>query len=233
MTLGFASNQRDKAKSDELKKRLIESIRTEKKQFLQIADDFYAQNERSQESYIEFCQGVIAAVDHVLSAGNWDDSLFLHNTVKPLKEIRQQAIELLEQMSVATNVQVDIPDASVAADEVKLYIALFQNNGLDLRQWEMQLRSIGNYLQGRPVYDNEADVQKALRLKQSQGSEAYIVVVVAKSAVHNDPFAPARSDRYGNTLVQLKPGKVTANNIREFVHQGQHYNWCQGKLKQR
>ena len=233
MALSFSAHERQQAKGDLLKKRLVDVLSSERTEFLKVADEFYAQEERTAQSYITFCEAVIAAVDQVIDAGDWDDSLFLRNTIKPLKAIRKEALQLLDELNgKAVNDHV-ITEVSVAPDQVKLYILLFQNNGYDIKQWEMQLRSIDTYLQGRPVYEQEADVEKVVRQKKSQGNDGYIVVVAPRLAVHSDPFAMPRTDRYGNTLLTLKPGKIGVQHIIEFVHQDQRYRFVDGKLLSR
>jgi len=94
------------------------------------------------------------------------------------------------------------------------------------------LRSIKSYLLGRPVYQNEIDVQKVIRAKLAKTSEAYIVVAIDKTSIRNEPHLPPRMDRYKNTLLTLKEGSVTADNIIEFVHMGKRYCFKNGRLVQ-
>ena len=43
-------------------------------------------------------EDMIAAFDRVIAAGDWDSSLFLRNTVKPLEDMREEARQLREQL---------------------------------------------------------------------------------------------------------------------------------------
>lgn len=229
MTLGFTTNVRNNLKNDELKRRLFECANVEHGNFLKIAETFYHQERHNDNDYIEFCKTVIATVDRVLAIGNWEDSLFLRNTVKPLKQIREQAHSILEQVTgKAEPPHCELPKFS--DDKTLLYISLFQNDGLNLHRWELQLRSIESYLIGRPVYAKEEDVQKEIRMKITQTSEAYVIVGVDKAAIQKEPYQSPRIDRNGNPLVALAVGAVTSEKILEFVHQGKRYRFIDGKL---
>jgi len=233
MSPKFSIDEKQQKQGDALKQRFIDCVQKEKLEFLKNADDFYDRSDRSRDSYIKFANDIINAVDHVLTTDNWEESLFLRNTIKPLKQVREEAAQLLQQLTGGDTEMADIADVPLKEDEMKLYITIFQSGGHNLKSWELQLRSIGAYLHGRPVYSKEEDAQKVLRLKVSSSTDAYIVVVVPKTAIYNDPFAPPRSDRHGNTLVALKSGIVKPEHIIEFVHQGQRYKWRDGKLIQR
>ena len=230
MALNFTTDARAQFKNDDLKRRLLECVNNEKSNFLNLAEDFYGQQQRSEESYLQFCKAVIATIDNVLTAGDWEDSLFLRNTVKPLKKIREEALELLQQISGDTSNVKNSEIPTLSEDTVALYISIFQNNGHNLPQWELQLQSITSHLLGRPVYQNEEDMQKAIRLKLAQTSEAYIVVAVKRSAIQSELYQPQRLDRNGNPLVTLTDSAVSPENILEFVHQGKRYHFLKGRL---
>lgn len=230
MSLNFSATARNKIQGDDLKRLLIDCAKNEKVNFVKIADAFYKQNYRNKSHYIEFCKEVIKAIDKVLSAGDWNDSLFLRNTVKPLRELREEAALILAQATRAVDQHPDQVTQQVAEDSVQVFISMFQSDGHNLQKWAMQLRSITKYLIGRPVYANEADVQKVIRMKLQQASEAYIVVAIKKAAIRQDPFEPERFDRYGNKLLMLTPGAVEVSNILRFVHYGKVYRFIDGHL---
>lgn len=238
MSLGFSKSGISSAKNDELKRHLLACVDAEKVDLSQVAEKFYAQHttDTSEQKALDiseqktFCQAVIDSVDRVLEAGDWDSSLFLRNTAKPLKKLREQAEQLLKQIDHTQAPEAAYRQKALADDDVRLYISLFQANGGDLKQWALQLRSIRSHLLGRPVYENEEDVQKIVRQKTNRLSEAYVAVVVKKTAVLSEPFRAPRLDRNGNTLVTLKDGAVSVDNIVEFVHGGKQYQFVRGAL---
>ncbi len=229
MSLGFTADARTKLKNDEIKHQLLDLVTSEKNEFSKIADTFYNKEHHNDADYIEFCQAVIKAIDTILDGGDWNDSLFLRNTVKPLQKMREQAQQLLEQANNRhTSEQVTAP--TLEAGKVAVFISLFQNDGHNLRKWEMQLRSIKGYLLGRPVYQNEADVQKVIRAKLAPVNEAYITVALDQGAIRNPAHQLPRVDRYGNQLLTLAEGAVTPDKILEFVHAGKRYCFSEGQL---
>ncbi len=162
MALGFSVDTRVNVKSDALKHQLLECVNNEKADFSEVAKVFYQKEHRTKEDYLAFSEEIVAAIDHVLQAGDWEDSLFLRNTVKPLKKIREATLQLQQQVNASSGEQKmslrDLDD-----DELLIYISIFQSEGHNIRKWELQLSSFQSHLLGRTVYENEEDVQKVIR----------------------------------------------------------------------
>lgn len=214
---------------DALKQQLIDCIKQEKMDFMKIVKQFYSQGHRTREEYLELTDAIIDAMDHVLKANDWDDSLFLRNALKPLKEIRKEAV-VLRKEATATVADKQIELRDLAEDELLIYISIFQSEGHDLRKWELQLSSLRSHLLGRPVYEKEEDVVKVIRQKLVQTSEAFVIVAIKKNDVQNFSYQAERVDRYGNPLLTLKDTAVKSENIFELVHQGKRYFLVNGKL---
>lgn len=229
MGLGFSTDARANIHSDALKKQLLECINNEKENFLEIAKIFDQKEQRTKEDYLGLSQQVIKAIDQVLQAGDWEDSLFLRNTVKPLKKIRDAALELQEQAR-ATSGEKKLTLRDLENDETLVYISIFQSEGHNIRKWELQLSSLRSHLLGRPVYEKEEDVQKVIRQKLIQISEAYVVVAIKQSDFQDFSYQEKRVDRSGNTLLTLKEKAVKPENIFKFIHQGKQYYFVKGKL---
>ena len=229
MTLNFSHAARTDIKNEALKRRLVDCVHAEKDKFITVAENFYRITRRSEQNYLELCDAIIAAVDQVMKEGPWEDSLFLRNTIKPLQSIREQALELQANLKKESSGHTAVGPA-IKEECVKLYVSLYQANGHDMKQWAGQLSSLSSYMVGRPVYQDEDSMIKTLRLKQSQTSEAYVVVAVDKSKIISRDFSRPRKDRLGNLLVNLIPGSVDSENIIEFVHQDKHYYFYNNQL---
>jgi intracellular multiplication protein IcmQ len=229
MSFRLSVNTKENVQSEELKRRLLDCVTSEKVNLTQLFEEFNSQSYPDDASYMQLCKVTLETIDKVLKSGNWEDSLFLHNIVKPLKKVREEILQLLQRLEGNDPLSsVEVPQLS--ADSVKLYISIFQNDGHNMRKWELQLRSIASHLMGRPVYQNEDDVKSAIRLRFVQSSEAYIVVGVKKALIQSNSHLPARQDRNGSILVALKPNAVTPENILEFVHMNKHYYFVKSKL---
>ncbi len=232
MNASFDTQSRTHIKDEALRQHLLESVNQEKTQLTEMAEAYYEQAPHNDETYLNYCKKIIAMIDNILAAGNWEDSLFLRNTVKPLKQIREQAIALQQQIlgqhDTATH-----EHKKPGPNKKFVYISLYQSDGHNLKQWELQLKSIAQHMVARPAYQHEADVQKSIHQKIEQASEAYAVVVVDNSALNASRFQPPRHDRNGHLLLTLPSGSVSVENIIEFVHQGQHYHFVKGQLAQK
>lgn len=209
-----------------LKQSLLDALRDEKVNFMTIAEEFYHQPQRNDESYIALCREILKSLNQVLDAGNWDESLFLRNSVKPLKQLRERVLHILKTV---TGEEADAKDALPAGTQF-VYVSLFQSKGHDLRQWEMQLRSLHRYMSGRPAYAREEDIESLIRSKISPEGDAYVILAVPLDAIREVEYMPTRLDRQGRELVSLKEGAVTPDQIIEFVHVKKRYRFINGKL---
>lgn len=205
---------------------LLACVQQEKIDFTQLADTFYQQTHRSSESYVSLCEAVIKAVDRIEASGDWQQSAFLKNSFDSLKKCREQAQTLYMQLTGKNLLQQDMKVLS--ANQTRCFISLYQSQGHDLKLWALQLMSIENHIVGRPIYRNEEDVQKVMRLKLSQTQEAYAVLAVENHKIIEQ--GKKRVDRIGNELLTLPAGSVKTENILEFVHVGRRYRLNKGVL---
>lgn len=215
---------------DPLKQQFIDCVRQEKNGFSEIVKPFYKKNYRDKEDYLNLSQAIIDAVNHVMAAGNWEESLFLRNTLKPLKEIRAQAVTLRQQAMATAGSEEKYKLRPLSEEEMLVYISIFQSVGDDLAGWALQIASLRSHLLGRPVYTNEVDVRKVLRQKLLTDSEAYVVVAIKRTDIEDSIHQFDRVDRYGNSLLTLKETAVKTTNIFEFVHHNKRYFYKSGKL---
>lgn len=223
------SNIKNELTEYQVRKQLLDRLRAEKQPIIVAIEKFYAQNTRCEKGTLQALEEMIAAFDRVISAGDWESSLFLRNTVKPLKNMRQEAHQLREQLlGNADTAMVTAP--VLAPNMITVYIAVFQYKAHNVKDWEAQLRSLPQYILGRPIYRHEAAVQQALRSKLVQTSDAYVCVGVPEGSIQTGEFHPTQTDKQGNTLIQLVAGSVRSENILEFVYQDKRYYFVDGKL---
>ncbi|PIZ04170.1 MAG: Dot/Icm secretion system protein IcmQ [Gammaproteobacteria bacterium CG_4_10_14_0_8_um_filter_38_16] len=218
-------------KGQELKKKLLECLDKEAREFSAVARNYFSKGQLSKEDKLGLLHAVIHAVDHVIAAGDWSSSLFLKNTIKPLIAIKAEAeteINILEEKVEKKAVKITPP----TEDEVDVYISLFQSDGYNINKWAMQLRSLDRYTVGRPVYQSEADVQKRIRLRSAAaGNEGYVIVTIRKADIQSpDPFASPLKDQFDHPLLVLKEIAVRNGRIVAFVHQGICYHFVDGQL---
>lgn len=218
-------------KGQELKKKLLECLDKEAREFSDIARDYFSKGQLSKEDKLGLLHAVINAVDHVVAGGDWNSSLFLKNTIKPLIAIKAEAeaeLNSLEEKAGQKSITIKPP----AADEIDVYISLFQSDGYNINKWAMQLRSLDRYTIGRPVYQGEAEIQKRIRLRSAaSGNEAYVIVTIKKADIQaSDPLAAPLKDQFEHPLILLKETAVRNGRIIGFVHQGTRYHFVDGQL---
>lgn len=211
------------------RKQLLGRLHAEKQNIIHAIERFYSQNTRHETGALLALEEMIQAFDRVLSAGDWESSLFLRNTVKPLKNMRAEAWELRERL-MGREQPATVNAPQLAPGMIRVYIAIFQYKAQNAKAWEAQLRSLPQYILGRPIYRQEAAAQQAIRAKLVQTSDAYVCVGVEETAIQSGEFHPTQVDKQGNMLVQLSSGAVKSENILEFVYQGKRYYFIEGKL---
>jgi intracellular multiplication protein IcmQ len=225
----FSTTDVQHFKNDEQKYQLMNCLSEEKERFKKLAESYYTPVGSNDENYYQMCEEIIKTVDRVVASCDCENSLFLRSTVKPLRQLRQQAILTLEAAGRVVK-DFQLPKIEVNAETQLVYISLFQSKGLELSQWELQLRSITSHVIGRPAYAEEEQVKKVLRQKLQQHNEAYIVVAIPKIKINMHAHLPERRDHFGNVLLHLAANAVQVENIIEFVHQGVRYHFYKNKL---
>src|SRR3990167_1244297 len=220
----------DEYKTQELRQKLLDCLDREAREFFEVARTYFTKDQLSQEDKTGLLQAVIQAVDHVSSAGDWESSLFLRNTIKPLMQIKSEAeVELAKLSKKAEESQ--NKETPLSENEAKVYVSLFQSDGYNIGKWAMQLRSLDRYVVGRPIYGNEEEMLARLRARaQAAVNEAYVIVVVKKTDIQHPAHGAAMKDQFGNPLVSLKEKALKFGRIAAFVHQGVYYQFVDGQL---
>lgn len=229
MDFNFSSQGRKNTQSNEERERLLKVIKVENEVLTKLAEEFYSTVNRDDQTCIKYSKNIIEIVDRVLCAGDWESSLFLRNMIKPIKQIREQAEEILKNLgeNLVEMEQEGLP----SDDELLVYVSLFQAKGDSLVYWELQLRSIESHLVSRPVYKQESAIDRALRSNVNSMNSAYAILKILKSDIDCDVNSEEqRFDRFGQKLVLLKDGRVSSDNIVGFVHEKLYYYYRQGKL---
>lgn len=210
----------------EQRKQLVNCVRTETKTIEQVTAMISQQGEVNKKACIDLLEQSLAAVDRVLQGGDWESSLFLRNTIKPIKALREKIVDLQHLLLNEQTKQLIAP--SIPAGKIPVYIALFQTEGLNLSRWAMQVRSLANYVQGRPVYRTETAVMQMIRSKLDSTNDAYIVIAISPDQIVNE--STPRLDRNGSELLTLVDHAVRNSEIIEFVHQQKRYCWLDSHL---
>jgi intracellular multiplication protein IcmQ len=226
MNMSFDTTTRKKTADEENKRQLVESIETENQRLKELLDHFYAQERRNEQNYAEINETILQAIDKLLAAGDWEGSLFLRNAAKPLRQAREEIIKIQQKLQAPADKQYIAP--IVGEDMMVVYVSLYQSNGFDLAGWERQLQSLTSYTQGRPIYQNEDEINRAIRARLVPTSEAYIKVAIKKAAILTG--LKQLNDKLNQPLLNVSEGAILPTNILEFVHAAKHYIFIGGRL---
>ena len=205
---------------------ILERIQKQQTEMQTALDAFYALPYRSHDAYLALNTKVIATLDKVLLAEDWQDSFFLRSTLKPLQQLRERVGALQEKLTEEAKLK---EKGTVLKDtQIPVYLSLYQSLGGQLSQWETLLYSLSRHVQGRPIYAERAAVEQLIRSKPNSIPEAYVVVAVEKEDILHEKME--RTDRLGLPVLTLKEGAIRTENILEFVHMGKHYQWQQKEM---
>lgn len=215
------------SKDQDLKRKLLECLDKEARQFSEVARSYFERNHLSKEDRQGMLTSVITTIDHVLAAGDWNSSLFLRNTIKPLMAIKSEAEIELSKLEIKA-VEKSVVVQAIAPDEREVYISLFQSDGYNTGKWAMQLRSLERYVIGRPVYQHQEDAEKRVRLRAATGSEGFVVVIIKETDLQS-PVSTTK-DQFDSPLLSLKETALRNGRIVAFVHQNVRYHFVDGQL---
>jgi len=106
----------------------------------------------------------------------------------------------------------------LAADEVLVYVYLFNAKGALLRDWKnMVLPNVFyEYSVNRPIYFEKSQIEAFIRAKTNKNQHAYLTVAIKKS----DLSTTSSKDSMGNALLKVKENSLVFKNLMSFTH-----NW--------
>lgn len=187
------------------------------------------------EPDLKAMQELVKALDKVLGVGDWQESLFLRGVEKKVRDLRTEAAELVNQLSVKANVKTPgaakLADSAVQSLMETVYISIYQHDPNDIRKWEKTLKVITEYSVTRPIYNQEDYVQEMIRARPDPNKEAYIAVDVKTADIIKGLAGKAAADKVGHELLAIRDGGVLPRNIKKFVHAGKIYQFADGVLK--
>lgn len=189
-----------------------------------------------QNPELKAMQDLVKALDEVLGAGTWQESLFLRGLEKRVRDLRTEAEQVLVSLTTEANLKAPGFMAAQARNKAQhetelVYISLYQQNPNDLRKWEKTLRSITENSVSRPIYREQAHVEEMIRTRPDPSKESYIVVSVKTADIIKGLVGKASVDKSGNELLAIRDGGVLSHNIKRFVHAGRAYDFIEGALK--
>lgn len=173
---------------------------------------------KSNEKHIAINRDLITLLDELLASDDWQASLFLRNAGKRFAQLRDQANGLLQKMTGASISNLDRHVVLEKAGYCKVYVSLYQAEGSNLQKWHHLLKTLTEYSIGRPVYRDEACIQKMIRAKEQVQREAYVSVWIKQEDILELSGARVAMDRLDQEILTLKANAIKPENIIAFIH---------------
>jgi len=196
------------------------------------------QMERDKEEFKQL-KHVLHVLNKAIQKGPWDKTVFLRATGKKLCELRDRfkaGLNLTPEEEAAlesgtTAESLEIPTISQPqANQIQVYISLYNAAGNEIMNWERLLNSLGNSLITRPILKTEDDVRELIRSKVNKKNEAYVVAYIEDKDIIKPEGNDVPKDALGHELMMLKSGSIQLENIVRFVHTSGEYSFQKGRL---
>jgi intracellular multiplication protein IcmQ len=114
---------------------------------------------------------------------------------------------------------------SLAADEMLVYVYLYNANGIILKTWQNMLNPavFYEYSVNRPIYTEKSDVQAFIRSKTNKVQHAFLTIAIKKQHMLKAINAEEMKDTIGSPLIKVKEGSLLFNRLISFTHNGNDY----------
>lgn len=176
---------------------------------------------------------IIKALDDAILQGPWEYNLLFKGVGKGLRDMRENFIrEMGLEEHFAAEKKEHVAEAQ-ASDSMEIYVSLYQAEGSNLHKWQIVVNSLAGYNVNRPIYQNEDDIQKAIRNKSFRQNDAYVAVKIRKEDIMPLITDKPPTDRNGYPLLTLREGAIKTENITRFSHMNGEYDFRNGVLTKR
>lgn len=180
----------------------------------------------------EQISGALAALDEAMAAGPWGTSPFLTLIGKKLQTIRDDFLRQQQTANSDTNeTSTEMSDRlALRANMIKVYVALYANDGGTLDSWERVILNLSSHLTSRPIYTNEDDVKALIRSKPNPVNDSYASFYINPEHIIPQPPEKTLTDKLGKPLTILKHDAISLHNLDSFVHQTGVFIWKNNRL---
>ena len=155
-----------------------------------------------------------------------------HQIGEKFRFVRDRLQALLEQLEKQANATETEKKAvmSVAADEVLIYVYLYNSQGVLLSTWLNMLtpKLFYEYSVNRPLYQDKSHVDLLIRSKANKVQHAYLTVAVKQSMVIQSE--DLSKDVLGNPMTKVKEGAFLFDRLMAFTHGEQDYTLNENRV---
>jgi len=181
---------------------------------------------------IQFYEEVVQHIDRCLHDANWEVSLFFKGLAGQFRDLQTKLQQGLDQVKNhgTEKLSLDLTPPNMR----KVFVLLYLTDGNNLKKWVSLLSNLSTISIGRPVYQNEQQIQSLIRSKPDARFDAYVAVYVNEKEVIEPLGKIIPKDKLGNELLTLREGAIKPQYIIEFVRlisrPEQRYHFIDGEL---
>lgn len=139
-----------------------------------------------------------------------------------LVALQEKILAELQEIELKT----EHTSSELAADEMLVYVYLFNTQGLSLPSWHKLLHPsvLYEYSVNRPIYQDKDQIESFIRSRTNKVQHGYLTVAVKKDAL----LVPAAEgavahDAIGNPLCKIREGSLKFERLLGFKHNDQDY----------
>ena len=134
---------------------------------------------------------------------------FIHDRLSGLLSQVEEGIKKIEEER-APKTQV------LKEDEVKVYVYLFNAQGVNLKTWEKFIRPNVFYEHSvnRPIYPDQTSIETFLRAKADKNQHGYLVVIINKNDII--PIKEPLKDSLGSPVIKVREGSLKIEKLLSF-----------------
>lgn len=129
-----------------------------------------------------------------------------------------------------------IKEQEVTADEILVYVYLYNAQGNVLQTWQKMLNAsvFYEYSVNRPIYTEKPSIESLVRSKSNKMQHGYLTIVIKKNDLINLPQGETVQDSLGHSLVKVREGSLKFERFVSFVHNDNEYKLSErGELVKR
>jgi len=137
--------------------------------------------------------------------------------------LQDLATRLEEQVRIAEQ---EIKKAEKqAADEVLVYVYLYNTQGMLFPTWQKMVTGavLYEYSVNRPIYADLSLVESYIRSKTNKTQHAILAVALKPADIIRSPITDAMKDAMGNQLIKVREGSLLVDKVVCFIHNGHEY----------
>jgi intracellular multiplication protein IcmQ len=182
----------------------------------------------------EQIEAVLAAFQDALDQGPWASSSLLRVLGKKLQGIHDDFEAQVHLKKKAVTVKESQHHSQKKPDptQQEIFVSLYSTDGGQLKSWEQILITLPKQMLSRPIYAEEEAIKKAIKTRDNQVNEAYLVIYINKQSLLTVPDDRTPKDRLGSPLLILKNNALSLDKIVRFVHLDNVYTYARGRLTQ-